>query len=171
MFIELLIVYVVYFVYLLLRKGYIQSLAEQLRPYIKRRRIWVGLALGPLWFLVTRLILLPSMISDHLEQARSMGSEIEQVVPITGGTTSAGTSSGSIGVGIFGVGFISDGAIGVVIIAVIMIPVALWVLFCLMMAWHNTVGIKTERRHLEALDVIKRQLQQATGEKPKHQPG
>ena len=153
MFQRLIIVYVVYIVYLLLRRGYIQSFAEQLRPYIKRRRIWVGLALGPLWFLVTRLIRLYSFIFDDLELARSIGSEIEQVVQAIRTTISAGT---------IGVIFTSGETIVVVISAVILILVALWVLFCLIKAWRNTVAMKTARRHLEALDLMDRQLQQET---------
>ena len=130
---ELAVLYSGYLVYLVLRRDYLHTLDRPLRGYARRRRVWVGLALGPLWFLFRRLGTVPDHASDRLTQAIALDAEYAHLG---------------------GLGATANSVILFVLVGAILLVVALWVLFCVVMAWRNTVGMKTERRHIETIAAL-----------------
>ncbi len=137
---ELAVLYLAYLVYLALRRDYLHNLERPLRGYARRRRVWVGLTIGPIWFLLWHAGTLPGRASDRLIQAIALDAEYEQL--------------GGIGAG-------ARTVMDLVLVGAVLLLVALWVLFCLVMAWRNVVAMKTERRHIETIAALEAQLRQA----------
>jgi len=112
---------IVYVLFLLVRRNYIQSFPEEARAYIKRRRVWNGIAWVCAVFIVGMFVLTGQAADETLDDVDS--------------------TAGALGVAI-GSGLI---------IGLTVIPAGFLWLISMLMSWRNSVGLKNEVRHQEAL--------------------